>query len=306
MKKITLIAAALFVGATAFAQDIIIDRPTPADGGTGLISTVGDDFSIYTADHFVLEEETLLGEFYFHAFGQGDASGDVASYITGFNLFIFEDDGMGSPVGNPSWEESQAVLELKNLSTDKFHIQVLEQGEGILDHTNIQINITEANGEDVTLPAGAYWVSAAPTVEGSAGGSGRWNWIGSSAETEYEGVLLDPSDAFGEGATFWMPVSELIGEPFKSFAWTLKDGGILGVDDFEANTFKHFVKNNQLLITSDLEINNVAIYNSIGQQVISQSVNTTSANINLGNLSNGVYFAQANVNGEVKTFKFAK
>lgn len=306
MKKITLIAAALFVGATAFAQNIVIDRA--ADGGTGLISTEGSDgVGVYTADYFVINEDVLLGEFYFHAFGQGDTSGDVASYITGFNLFIFEDDGFGAPEGNPSWADTGAVLELKNVPLDKFYIDVVDQGEGFLDHTNIRINVTEALGEDFTLPAGAYWVSASPVVQGQLTGNGRWNWMEStSAVSDYEGLLIDPQDLFGEGATFWMPISELIGEPFNAFAWTLTDGGILGVDDFEANTFKHFVKNNQLLITSDLEINNVAIYNSLGQQVISQSVNTTTANINLGNLSSGVYFAQANVNGEVKTFKFAK
>src|SRR5690625_5460957 len=90
-------------------------------------------------------------------------------------------------------------------------------------------------------------------------------------------MLIDPTDVLRAGVSDWAPISALIGEEFNAFAWRLTDGGILGVEDFETNSFKHLVKNNQLLISSDLKINNVAIYNSLGQKVASQSVNATSA-----------------------------
>lgn len=304
MKKTLLILAAVaFSFGTAFAQETVIDRP--ADVSTGLISSAANDGSgVFTADYFELDEETYLGEFTFFGF----ASAPIEANITGFNILIFEDDGFGSPDGNPSWDDSGAVLELKDIDLADFEMESETTGT---TSVTVTVDIATANNDQqVNLEAGNYWVSAYPTFNVGINDLGddatRWNWLGSSVEHDNLPVLIDPLDLFGEGATFWFPIEELIGDDFTSFAWKLTSADPLGVEDFETNTFKHLVSNNQLLINSDLEINNVAIYNSLGQQVVSQTVNTTSANINLSNLSSGVYFTQANLNGETKTFKFVK
>lgn len=306
-KTLLLLAAVAFSFSSAFAQEDegeeIIHKVN--DGTTGLISTVGNDGAVWAADYFVLEEDVELGKFLFYGFGSGTNNNySMEEFVTGADFFIFEDDGFGAPDGNPSWEETGAILEYKNL--DLAHITLDE--ETTPGNTYVTIDVASANdGEPVILEAGEYWVSMAPRVSTGHTGTGRWNWSESlSAPKVNEGLLIDPEDLFESGATFWMPISSLIGEDFNTFAWKLNAYNILGVDDFETNSFKHLVKNNQLLISSDLEINNVAIYNSLGQKVASQSVNATSANINLSNLSSGVYFTQADVNGEVKTFKFAK
>lgn len=294
-KTLLLLGAVVFSFGSAFAQDIVIKRP--ADNDTGLISTEGDNGAgIYSADYFVLEDETTLGEFYFYGFNN-EASPD--DFVLGFNLYIFKhDETTSSPNGSPV-DLDNAVVRLANIGLDKFQTDM---------GWNFIVNATVANNDtDIVLPAGEYWVSASPIVQGAANGNGSWYWIGNvTSGLEHGSMLIDPTDVIGAGVSDWAPISALIGEEFNALAWRLTDGGILGVEDFETNSFKHLVKNNQLLISSDLEINNVAIYNSLGQKVASQSVNATSANINLSNLSSGVYFTQADVNGEVKTFKFAK
>ena len=303
-KTLLLLAAVAFGFGTSFAQEgeEIIHKVN--DGTTGLISTVGTNGAVWGADYFVLEEDVELGKFLFYGFGQGLGDWSVQDFIIGADFFIFGDDGFGAPDGNPSWEDTGALLEFKNVSLD--HIALDEQTTP--GNTYVTIDVTSANGgEVITLEAGEYWVSMAPRVSTGLTDAGRWNWAESLSATKInEGVLIDPADLFGEGATFWMPVSELTEEEFNTYAWRLTSYDILGVEDFETNSFKHLVKNNQLVITSDSEIADVAIYNSLGQKVASQLVNSTDANINLSNLSSGVYFTQANVNGEMKTFKFAK
>lgn len=306
MKKTTLLIAALLVGAVSYAQnpgegEIVINREV--GGTTGLISTVGEDFDIYVADHFELTEDTKLGEFSFIGFGQGAGNGYLESFITGLNVFVWKDDG-AAPLGNPAWGqgETEAELELWNIGLDLFTIDESEQGRTVLT-----VNVANANnGEVIELPAGEYWVSAAPSVEGSAGGAGRWNWIAGNEVAGEQPLLIDPEDAFGEGATFWYPISELITEPFQSAAWSLTTHDPLGVEDVEATTFKHLVQNDQLLLTSDVQINDVTVYNSLGQLVVSNTVNSTSGSIDLSTLTSGIYFSKINLDGQEKTIKFVK
>ncbi|MDR6302093.1 T9SS type A sorting domain-containing protein [Mesonia maritima] len=81
---------------------------------------------------------------------------------------------------------------------------------------------------------------------------------------------------------------------------------MLSTKDFETVSFSHYTQNNQLVMNSDSQIGNVAIFNILGQQVISENVNSTSGNIDLNALSSGVYLTKVSVNNETKSFKFVK
>src|SRR5699024_5234128 len=174
MKKITLLVAAfLFIGTAAFSQ--VIDR-TPDEGGQGLISTKGSDGTgVYSADYFELDEDVVLGDLVFFGFGgspQSGGDGTIGDYVTGFNVYIFANSDAEMPDGNPE-NAGNAVLELSDATDYELEEDFPDTGEL---GSNFTINVTDANGGDqVTLPAGEYWISAFPTVEGGPADAGRWN-----------------------------------------------------------------------------------------------------------------------------------
>jgi len=82
--------------------------------------------------------------------------------------------------------------------------------------------------------------------------------------------------------------------------------GVLGVDDNALVGFKHFVSNNILNLTSKTSMENVSLYNMLGQEVLSQKLSSNTENINLSGLQSGVYIATVSIEGATKSFKIVK
>jgi len=53
-------------------------------------------------------------------------------------------------------------------------------------------------------------------------------------------------------------------------------------------------------------IDNVAIYNILGQQVLNEDVAATSGTLDVSNLAVGAYIMKVSVNGEIGTYKIIK
>ena len=81
---------------------------------------------------------------------------------------------------------------------------------------------------------------------------------------------------------------------------------LLSVDEVAQNRFSQYVSQNQLHISSPSNMNEIEIYSITGQKVISQSLNSTNGNIELSQLSSGIYMAKLKFEGATKTFKFVK
>lgn len=294
MKKITMIAA-LFVGALSFAQTPVIDRAP--DSTTGLISTLGDDFGVYCADYFVLDNETTLGELTFHGFGTGNLP--IGANVDTFNVFIFGHDGAGKPAGSPI-DSGAAFLALTDIDAEDFIL--FEEGYSIFT-----VDVTQANGgSSVTLPAGEYWVSAYPTVFGSADGAGRWNWIGSTTEVPFASMLIDPDDAFGAG-TDWNLISTLIEDEFNSFGWTLTEGAVVSVGDNLAEQVSVFPNPTtdilNIAVPTSVEVNRVSMFDVLGKNV---NVSYSNGVINTSSLSKGVYILNIETTSGNLTQKIVK
>ena len=88
----------------------------------------------------------------------------------------------------------------------------------------------------------------------------------------------------------------------------LTKNNILSVED--TNTFKSIIYPNptssRLTISAPKIINNVAIYNLLGKQVMSIEVNKNTESIDVSNLPSGVYLIRYNVDNAVGTAKFVK
>ncbi|TWO32875.1 T9SS type A sorting domain-containing protein [Seonamhaeicola sediminis] len=83
----------------------------------------------------------------------------------------------------------------------------------------------------------------------------------------------------------------------------------LGVDDLQINNFKHFynISTKELTLKSDsIPIDNIALFNIIGQNVLNKTLSQTEEKIDLSNLNKGIYIGQVKLDNVIKTIKFVK
>ncbi|MDG4950614.1 T9SS type A sorting domain-containing protein [Weeksellaceae bacterium KMM 9724] len=78
----------------------------------------------------------------------------------------------------------------------------------------------------------------------------------------------------------------------------------LVVQDLTGTKFNHVVHDNQLFVEHSRSIDELIIYNSLGQQLIEKKVKSDKARVNLHSLKPGVYIGNIKVEGEIKSFKF--
>ncbi len=82
--------------------------------------------------------------------------------------------------------------------------------------------------------------------------------------------------------------------------------GVLDVNDQVFQGFTYFVANNQLTLSAKTSMEQVAVYNMLGQQVISQKLNSNNETVNISVLQSGVYIATVSIEGANKTFRIVK
>lgn len=80
----------------------------------------------------------------------------------------------------------------------------------------------------------------------------------------------------------------------------------LSVNDQAFENFNYTVANGMLTMSAKTAMENVTIFNISGQQVINKGLSSTNENVEISNLSTGVYIATVTVEGRAKSFKFVK
>jgi hypothetical protein len=61
-----------------------------------------------------------------------------------------------------------------------------------------------------------------------------------------------------------------------------------------------------LSIQANFNLDNVSLYNALGQEVLTQALNSDKASVNVSSLSTGLYIAKVASGDQVNTFKFVK
>ncbi len=82
--------------------------------------------------------------------------------------------------------------------------------------------------------------------------------------------------------------------------------GVLGVENNALEGFTYYVANNQLTLSANTSMEKVALYNMLGQQVVSQKLSNNKETIELSGLQSGIYIATVSIDGASKTFKIVK
>ncbi|WP_179020945.1 T9SS-dependent choice-of-anchor J family protein [Winogradskyella forsetii] len=83
----------------------------------------------------------------------------------------------------------------------------------------------------------------------------------------------------------------------------------LSLNEFDLTTFTYnYNKNSKTLNleSTSTSLTNVEIYSTLGQKVISKPLDNPSESIDVSSLTDGVYIAQVNINGNSRTIKFVK
>ena len=82
----------------------------------------------------------------------------------------------------------------------------------------------------------------------------------------------------------------------------------LGIDDAELSQFTYFPNpvNNVLTIKAQASIDNITVYNMLGQAVVRATPNTNNSTVDMSELQTGAYFVQVSIDNTLKTVRVIK
>ena len=125
------------------------------------------------------------------------------------------------------------------------------------------------------------------------------------APLEYTEYSYDLSDY--EGQMVYLAIHYVAQD---SFVFQMDDflvqGNILGIEDNLFNNFNHYITNNNLVMSASSSLENIQLYNLLGQEVFSKSLSNTNETINISSLDTGIYIAKVSIQGKSKSFKIVK
>jgi hypothetical protein len=113
---------------------------------------------------------------------------------------------------------------------------------------------------------------------------------------------------------FSSPFTALVGNPCYSGSWgvtidfTANVTTGLSANSFDNGNFAYYPNpvKDVLNLSYTNEITNVAVYNLLGQLVISKSLNSNQSKIDMSNLTRGTYLVKVTADNQVKTLKVIK
>lgn len=302
MKKITLFIAIFIFAIGTFAQQIQSNNFTQIH--------INKSNDVYTSNQAADECSQEVGNYLAFALG-------------GLNKWVFADDLVISSNMTFSLQSIEAYISAPfggsfDANDVIYGFYADDNGmpgvpiDGGLANTSVEIEIPGATQTD------DVWVVTL-TFDTPLVFEGGNYWFGLTVTTNEAGKMVATNTVYNgsqfyvyaevEGSEQWFPGTDAFGFPPSNpgpFDLGLDFFGdcelsVAGVDSI---SFSQYVQDGQLFLSSPSEINEVVIYNLLGQQVVSKNINATSGNLELGAMNAGVYIAKTIVNGEVKSFKF--
>lgn len=148
-------------------------------------------------------------------------------------------------------------------------------------------------------------------------------FVGQPAVTTTYWIQLSVTDGSASGSVFWLITSSsMVGNPTALFdaGWTIYDPAFdgvyiwegqcdpLSVADNEIAGFNYYPNptNDVMHISATKNIESVAVYNLLGQKVITSTIGATSSDLNLSGLTAGAYIMKVTVEGKTGTYKILK
>ncbi len=314
MKKITTYLltslSIILISANVSAQDVVIDQSDLT--GFGIISSQGNDgIGIYAADDFILTEDTVINEI--TLFGYSSTFDPYE--LDRLNLYIYNDNA-GLPDGNPTIAGS-GVVELSGITEDFYTI---DQAPGEDFFVNFTIDIEGANGGELSLPAGTYWLVPFPSFNETFNYSAefRWDWGEAFTNSGTDPVFIDPTgfDTTTFPSTEWTTINTIFNSSdYNAFAFTIVNDEALNVSDaiLTDDVISLYPNPSRDILNIKLNRNfesevTIQVINTIGQTVLQNIIgdNNVVNSFSVDGLSNGVYFAKISTEKSSVVLKFIK
>lgn len=84
---------------------------------------------------------------------------------------------------------------------------------------------------------------------------------------------------------------------------------LLGIDDLQKDSFKQYydiASHNLTLKSNTSALNEIELYNILGQRVLNKNLSNSEESINLSYLKNGIYIGKVRIDNQIQSFKFIK
>ncbi|KMQ67284.1 hypothetical protein ACM39_14120 [Chryseobacterium sp. FH2] len=284
------------------AQTVIYSQPTTTTDG--IVSDVLSNGSfVATADDFTLTATSQITKIKIQGF-QNDGTLET-TVATGAMLYIYANNA-GSPAGIPN---NAAVTPLAAINIAKGAAGYNLVKTGTSNYT-FEIDLTAALSTPLVLQSNTiYWlVFAAKTNLTAYTGTTRFNWFAGQV-TGNPAKLVDPSNAFGAGATSWTSLFALTGTAaLNGLAFSIEgQSAVLGTTEVFSSIKEISIFPNPttdyLIINSKNKINNVEIFDSSGRKV-----NTVLNNdkVDVSQLQSGNYIINIETKKGIVSEKFIK
>jgi hypothetical protein len=84
--------------------------------------------------------------------------------------------------------------------------------------------------------------------------------------------------------------------------------GTLSTDEFSATNFTQYfnLNSNELRLNVSIPMQNIKLFNTLGQEIVNRNLSNTEEVISLSNISTGIYIAQVTIGNNTETFRLIK
>ncbi|AFL81776.1 hypothetical protein Aeqsu_2316 [Aequorivita sublithincola DSM 14238] len=320
MKKTTLLIAAVifsfaansqsfpvnsigsFPNYTHSSQSLLWDQTSFAPWGSYSSITNQSGNMIVSADDFELTQSSRIDKITVFGYENGDNFLDI---LEGLDLYIYGNSVDNSPNGNPVIPGS-GLLEIVNYDPLGDALNIINTDGNFYA---FELDITLANGgEELILPAGNYWVVAAPRLDiFDVGDFASWKVFttyGSAGINQAH--FIDPANLLNIGATNWTPFS-VYSLPVISMGFTVEGEPLLGVGENIENLVVVFPNPTtdilNVKVPASVNVNNANLINILGANTGLRLVN---GSIDTSSLSSGFYILTLNTSAGTLTQKILK
>ena len=184
------------------------------------------------------------------------------------------------PIGSGEWAVGNIF----------FNQDLLTPGEGFIDDSALGlVSFTYPQGE---------WFNVKMNWDVSAGiSAATWEFVVADNVVLPVGTAYTSADGTSPtsvGGFDFYSISSNHEAYYDEFVYV---EGFLGSEDFSSKGFRSAMSNGTLTLRAQENINSVAVYNMLGQQVYNANVNAMQSTVDMSNLSNGTYIVKVNING---------
>lgn len=301
MKQITFIAALL----VAFSMNAQIFEESFEDFDDFAIANIGDwtlidndGFPTFASNATNFENEAYTGSaiIFNHTTALVDGTGMPASSNPEFQVRTGE-KGLWFFAATTAPNDDYAItpqISLSNVTGASFSFFAKSITDNFgLEQFEVLLSTTGTNIADFTenLSGG---IITAPTSETDQGDPGNVYTEFSFDLTEFEGQDIFLAIHYVGNDSFILQMDDFVVD------------GTLSVNEFSERGFKFSVFNGEMRLSANEPLQNVSIYNLLGQNVLNQKLSETNEVISLNTLATGVYVAQATIAGTIESFKIIK